>query len=233
MNVRSNGSVQPIVQRGAEIGERRTVRVEALAVRAQYAHVLRREIHNLPEFLLALAQRLRELLLLRYIHPGSDEPPESPAVGCRPTDATDMTSGSIRPHNPFCEVEATMVCQHLPNFVRHEVSIIGVHERHIFRNIRRLAARLKAMDLKQPGRPVFKAGSVECPAAGVCKTLTFRQVELGPLSFFNIDVDANPATQRSIIRPARFSATKEPAISAFSVTHPKSHLTCGSRSDAF
>src|SRR5579864_5108529 len=129
MNVRSNGSVQPIVQRGAEIGERRSVRVEALTVRAQYAYVLRREIHNLPEFLLALAQRLRELLLLRYVHPGSDEPPESPAVSGRRTDETDMANGSVGPHNPFREVEATVICQPLLNFVRHEVSIIGVHER--------------------------------------------------------------------------------------------------------
>src|SRR5579863_870616 len=194
MNVRSNGSAQPIVQTGAEIGERRAVRVEELSVRAQYAYVLRREIHNLPELLLALAQRLRELLLLRYIHRRSDESPESLAVGRRRTDATDMTDGSVRPHNPFREVKATMVCQHLLNFVCHEVSITRVHERHIFRNTRRLAARLKAVDLEQLGRPVFKAGSVECPVADVRKALTFRQVKLGPLSFFNIEVDANPAT---------------------------------------
>ncbi len=105
-----------------------------------------------------------------------------------------MTNGSVWPHNPFREVEATVVFQHLPHFMRHEVSIFGVHERNIFRNIRCLAARLKSVDLKQLGRPVFKTRSVESPAADVCKALTFRQVELGPLSFFNIEVDANPAT---------------------------------------
>ncbi|KWR91559.1 hypothetical protein RM96_03485 [Cupriavidus sp. IDO] len=105
-----------------------------------------------------------------------------------------MPNGSVWPHNPFREIEATAVRQHLLHCMRHEISIVRVHERKILRRIWCLAARLKPVDLKQPGRPVFKTGSVEGPAADVRKALAFRQVELGPLSLFNIEVDSNPAT---------------------------------------
>ncbi len=44
------------------------------------------------------------------------------------------------------------------------------------------------MNRKQLGRPVFETGSGEPPASGVREPLSLRQVELGLLSFFDVEV---------------------------------------------
>ena len=48
---------------------------------------------------------------------------------------------------------------------------------------------------------------------------------LGPLPFFNIEIDPDPIQQSSVRVPDRFGATEEPAVPHISVTHAKTHLT--------
>ena len=45
------------------------------------------------------------------------------------------------------------------------------------------------------------------------------------LAFFDVDVDADPAEQRSIVRAERFGATEKPPVHSFRVTYPKADLT--------
>src|SRR5262249_26781862 len=166
------------------------VRKEALALGSEYAHELWREIQDLLELRLTLAQRLRQLLLLGDIDPGPQQPLEDVAVDHRQADATNMTNHAVGAHDPFREVNAAPIRQHRLNLVRHEISVFGVDERQILRDARRLAARLEAVDPEQLGRPVLEAYRFERPGTRVRKPLSLRQVELCLLAF--IDIDTGP-----------------------------------------
>src|SRR5262245_10441877 len=72
----------------------------------------------------------------------------------RITHTTYPTNLSIRPHNPFREVESAMVC------------------------CRGLAARIKPMNPEQLWRPIVESSSVERPATHMRKALSLREVEL-------------------------------------------------------
>src|ERR1700686_3607901 len=87
MNLRSTVSLTPLVERDAEIRERDSVRIQALGLVSQDADKLGREIQNLAEFTLALAQRACEDLVLRDVNPVSDEPLGYAAVCRRRADA--------------------------------------------------------------------------------------------------------------------------------------------------
>jgi len=85
-----------------------------------------------------------------------------------------MTNRSIGSHNPFREVESAMLCQHRLNFLRDELPIVRVYERHVFRDRWRLAAGVEAMDPEQLGRPVVETAglnaqlpvcAIRCPSA--------------------------------------------------------------------
>src|ERR1700750_1944059 len=96
--------------------------------------------------------------------------------------------------------------------MRDEVSILGMDERHVFREARWRAVRVHAMDRQQLRRPVLETGGVEDPASGVRKPLRFRKVELGLLALLNIEIDTNETEHRSITRAERLDATQEPAV---------------------
>ncbi|HSZ17782.1 MAG TPA: HAD-IC family P-type ATPase, partial [Terracidiphilus sp.] len=113
------------------------------------------------------------------VHPSPNEPLECRPMSYRNAYITYATNLSIRPHNPFCEVESAMVDQHLPDCLFHEPAIFCVYEIQIFFSRWQLATRIKAVDLKQFGRPVIESSSVERPAAHVSKPLSFGKVELG------------------------------------------------------
>src|SRR5258705_12048991 len=98
-------------------------------------------------------------------------------------------------------------------------------ERHVFREARRRAERIHAMDRQQLRRPMLETGGVEDPASGVRKPLRLRQVELGLLALLNIEVDTHETEQRSIACAERLNATQEPAVHAARVPHPKGCLT--------
>src|SRR5580704_2244396 len=109
----------------------------------------------LGKICLSTLQLLGQLLLLSQIYPCSNEAYESLPVSPRNAHAAHATNLSIWPHNPFCEVESAMLDEHLLNCLFHEPSIFCVYEIQIFFYRWRLATRIKAVDLKQFGRPVI------------------------------------------------------------------------------
>src|SRR5439155_13743486 len=137
-----------LIERGAEVRERRAIDVETLALGSEYGDELRCEVEYLPQFHLALAQGRRQLLLFRDVDSRSDEPLP---VCRRDADATNVTNRSIGPNNPLGEVEAVMVREHLLNFVRNELPILRVHERHVLRYARSLGSRIETVDREQFG----------------------------------------------------------------------------------
>src|SRR6266853_3806167 len=99
-----------------------------------------------------------------------------------------------------------------------------MYERQVFRDGWRLAGGGEAMDREQLGRPVVETGGVECPATGVREPLSLRQVELGLPAFFDVEVDPDPIEERSVVPSESLGATEEPAVMAFGVANPKTHL---------
>src|SRR5471030_2033983 len=209
MHFNSEASLTPLVQADAVIHERHSVRIKALALRAQYADDLRREVQHLPEFLLALAQCLCEAFLLRDIDPYSDEPLERPAAGRGRADAAYMTNRSVRTHDPICDVESAMLGQHRLDLLRDELPIGWMYERDVFRDARRFTVGIQTMNRKQLGRPVLETRSGELPASRVREPLSLCQVVLGLLSFFDVDVDPDPVEDRAIVPSERLHATEE------------------------
>src|SRR4029077_14272239 len=132
---------------------------------------------------------------------------------------------SIRSHDAFGNVEPAALRQGLRYFACEGFPIVGVYERQILLDARRPAAWSEAVDLEQLGRPMLEARGVECPTARVRKSLSFSKVELGLLALLDVLVDRNPTQERSIGRSQGVGATDEPAVCAFAVTHPKTHLT--------
>src|SRR4029077_18915840 len=168
-------------------------------------------------------------LLLGNVDPGSDK---ALAAGCRDADTTDVADRSIGADHPFREVEPPMVRQHPLNFMRDELPIIRVYQRHILRYGRRSAARNETVDREQFGRPVLEAGSGECPAPCVSQPLSLRKVELRLFAVVDIEIDPDPIQDRAILRPEWFSAAEEPAVGAVSVTNSKGHFPSGARLEA-
>src|SRR4029077_8797259 len=96
--------------------------------------------------------------------------------------------------------------------MRHKFPIFRMDERHVFREARRRAVRIHAMDRQQLRRPVLETGGAEDPASGVRQSLRLRKVELRLLALLNIEVNTNEAEHRSIARAERLNATQEPAV---------------------
>jgi hypothetical protein len=117
--------------------------------------------------------------LLGDIYRRPDEALESRSVSYRNRHATYVTNLSTWSHNPLREVESAMVGQHLLHPLLHEFPIFRVHEIQIFLYCRRLAARIKAVDPEQLGRPVIESSSIECPATHMSQALPLAEVKLG------------------------------------------------------
>src|SRR6266571_2403318 len=147
---RAHVALPPLVERAAEVRERRAIGVQALAVGSQYTDDLRREVEYLPEFHFALAQSRRQMLLFRDVDSRSDELLPLP-VYRRDADATDVTNRSIGPDDPLGEVEAVVVREHLLNCLRNELPILRVYERHVLGYARSLVSRIEAVDHEQFG----------------------------------------------------------------------------------
>ena len=79
---------------------------------------------------------------------------------------------------------------------------------------------------------MLKARRRERPASCVCEPLSLRQVELASLAFLDIDVDSDPAEDRSVVLFKRLRAAEEPAITASSVSGPKTHFARAAGSQA-
>src|SRR5260370_1265062 len=95
-----------------------------------------------------------------------------------------MTSLSIWPHDPLRKIESAMVGQHLLNLLFHRVTIFRVYEVQISFQGWRLAGWIKAVNVKQLGRPLLEPRSVECPATHMSEALSFTKIKLGSLQGF-------------------------------------------------
>src|ERR1700681_1644010 len=226
MNLRSTVSLTPLVESDAEIRERDSVRIQTLGLGSQYADKLGREIQNLAEFTFALAQRVCEDLVLRDVDPGSDEPLGHSAVCRWRADAPDVTNRLVRTHDPLRKIESAMLRQHRPNFLRDEISVVRMHERHVFLEGRCFLRRIEAVDREQLRRPVLKARRGERPASRMREPLSLCQVELGLLAFVDVEVDPDPVEERALVPSERLRATQEPAVIALSVPNSTTRLSC-------
>jgi hypothetical protein len=55
----------------------------------------------------------------------------------------------------------------------------------------------------------------KCPAAGMGKPLSFREVELDLFAFFNVEINPDPIQQGSVRSPDKFGAAEEPPGTLF------------------
>src|SRR6266436_4514038 len=138
---------------------------------------------------LAPLKFVQDALLLGNIYPC---PVERPEVSCRNAHATDATNLSIRPHNPFREVESATFCKHLLNGFRDELPIFRVYEPHIFFHGWSLTAWMKPMNSEQLWRPVVEASRVEGPTPHMREPLSFREIGLGLFAVFNVEIHTDP-----------------------------------------
>ena len=96
-------------------------------------------------------------------------------------------------HNPFREVKAAMVCQHLLNCLRNELAIFRVYEPP---NIR-LSLGPYRLDQAHESETAPETSSrnptnLECPATHMREALSLRKVELCLLPVFDVEVNADP-----------------------------------------
>src|SRR5262249_24741122 len=217
-------SLPPLLETETVVVERQLVREEALVLGSEDTHELRREVQDLLELRLTLAQRLRQLLLLGDIDRRAHEPLKDVAVNHGPADAADMTTRAIGALNPLREIEAALARQDLLNLARHGIAILGVHDGQILRDARCMAVQREAVNPKHLRRPVLETCGVECPGTRVGKTLSFRQVELCLFSF--VDIDAGPVPPDDVAGPVpqRDFPVEQPAVFPVGPQHACFHL---------
>src|SRR5712671_901664 len=220
----NGGFVTPLIKSEAEVVKSTAVHEKTLEVASENSDELWCEVQNLPKLLFALAQRACEDLVLGDVDPGSDEPLEHSAVCRWRADAPDVTNRSVGPHDSLREVESAMLRDHRPNYLRDEISVVRMHERHVFLEGRCALRRIEAVDREQLRRPVLEARGGERPASRVREPLSLCQVELGLLAFVDVDVDPDPVEDRSVVPAQRLRAAEEPAVIALSVPNSTTRL---------
>src|SRR5260221_1072820 len=225
----NRGFVTPLIKSEAEVVKSAAVHKRTLEAASENSYELWCEVQNLPKLLFALAQRACEDLVLGHIDSRSDERLDHPAGSRWRADAPYMTNRSVRPHDPLREVESAMLGQHRLNFLRDELPIIRMDQCHVFRDARRRAVRIQAINRKHLGRPVRETGSGERPTTGMRESLSLCQVKLGLLALLNIEVDPDPILHRSIGRSERLGAAEEPAVIALSVPNSPTRLSGAAR----
>ncbi len=63
--------------------------------------------------------------------------------------------------------------------------------------------------------------------------LTLAKLFFGALTFFDVEVNPDPVEDRSVVRSKGLRAAEEPAVVAFSVTNPKTHVARAARPQTF
>src|SRR6266404_3044828 len=223
------GFVTPLFKSEAEVVKTAAVHKKTLEVASENSYELWCEVQNLSKLLFVLAQCTCEDLVLRDVDPGSDEPLEDSAVCRWRADAAYMTNRSVRTHDPLRKIESAMLRQHRPNFLRDEISVVRMHERHVFLDGRCFLRRIEAVNREQLRRPVFKARRDERPASRMREPLSLSQVELGFLAFVDVEVDPDPILHCSIGRSERLGTAEEPAVVALSVPNSTTRLSGAAR----
>src|SRR5580658_5425318 len=145
-------------------------RITSLSAASVDRNELRREVQHLPEFLLALPQRVDQLVLRSNIHPRADELPGR-CVATRDPHATDAANLSVGPHESPSEVDCSTARQHLLNLSLDRYPVFRMHQGQIFLFFRRFAVRIESVDFKQLRRPIFEPASGKCPAPHMGKPL--------------------------------------------------------------
>src|SRR5258708_34425183 len=225
----NGGFVTPLIKSQAEVVKSAAVHKKTFEAASENSDELRCEVQNLPKLLFALAQRACEDLVLGHIDSRSDERLDHTAGSRWRADAPSMPNRAVRPHDPLREVESAMLGQHRLNFLRDELPIIRMDQCHVFRDARRRAVRIQAINRKQLGRPVRETGSGERPTTGMRESLSLCQVKLSLLALLTIEVDPDPILHRSIGRSERLSTAEEPAVIALSVPNSTTRLSCAAR----
>src|SRR5712671_4644427 len=225
----NGGFVTPLFESEAEVVESAAVHKKTLAVASKNSDELWCEVQNLPKLLFALAQRACKNLVLRDVEPGSDEPLGHSAVCRWRADAPDVTNRLVRTYDPLRKIESAMLRQHRPNFLRDKISVVRMHERHVFLDGRCFLRRIEAVNREQLRRPVFKARRGERPASRMREALSLCQVELGFLAFVDVEVDPDPILHCSIGRSERLGTAEEPAVIASSVPNSTTRLSGAAR----
>src|SRR5258705_4917248 len=225
----NGGFVTPLIKSEAEVVKSTAVHEKTLAVASENSDELWCEVQNLPKLLFALAQRACEDLVLGDVDPGSDEPLEHSAVCRWRADAPDVTNRLVRTYDPLRKIESTMLRQHRQNFLRDEISVVRMHERHVFLDGRCFLRRIEAVNREQLRRPVFKARRGERPASRMREPLSLCQVELGFLAFVDVEVDPDPILHCSIGRLERLGTAEEPVVIPLSVPNSTTRLSGAAR----
>src|SRR6266446_4962569 len=223
------GLVTPLFKSEAEVVKTAAVHKKTLEVASENSYELWCKVQNLPKLLFALAQRACEDLVLGHIDSRSDERLDHPAGSRWRADAPDVTNRLVSTHDPLRKIESAMLRQHRLNFLRDEISVVRMHERHVFLEGRCLLRRIEAVDREQLRRPALKARRGERPASRMREPLSLCQVELGLLAFVDVEIDPDPILDRSIGRSERLDAAEEPAVIALSVPNSTTRLSRAAR----
>src|SRR6266436_8720082 len=100
--------------------------------------------------------------------------------------------------------------------------IVGMNSLDEFFGSRQTIPWIKTQNAAAFLRPIPDVGvGTPGPTARVAEPLRLRQIELGLLEVFDVEVDSDPIQQRSITRPERFGATEEPAVGSLRIAHAK------------
>src|ERR1700721_795927 len=113
--------------------------------------------------------------------------------------------------------------QHFCCFLFPESAIFRLYKSQVFFYCRRLAARIKTMEPKQLGGPVFKSSCVEGPTSHVGKALPLREIQLallksflGAFAIFKVREGSVPSDNCSMLVPKWYTTHQKPSISAIS-----------------
>src|SRR5258706_6013298 len=217
-------ALPPLVDADAGILKTGAVGVQGLEMGSEDTDELGREIQRLPELHLTRAQRLRHFLVLGHIYPGPDKLDHT-AVGRRRADAPHIANRSVWTHDPLGEVESAKLGQHRLDLLPDEFPIVRMYQRDVILCARRRTCWIQAMNRKQLRRPVLEAGRGKGPASRVREALSVCQIKLGLLALVDVEVDSDPAEERSVAPSKPFRATQEPAVIALAITDANTHLT--------
>src|SRR5258707_7588797 len=97
--------------------------------------------------------------------------------------------------------------------LRERSLIVGMNSLDEFFGSRQTILWIKTQNAAAFLRPIPDVGvGTPGPTARVAEPLRLRQVELGSLELFDVEVDPDPIQQRSIARPERLGAAEGPAV---------------------
>src|SRR5882724_1942443 len=231
MNLGSIVSLTPLVKSDIVIRERLPIRIEALALRPLYADHLRREIQHLPQFRLLLADLVFRALTLRDVDYRSNHFVVACFIPHAMGAIVKVLDRTIRHPQPMLIVEVIPVLCRTLERLFDKVDIVRMRSlqnqvRCWFRSGRVSVDPGRLLGPEYPLRTRFHPDEASATEfLRVCQIrLTPPKFDFASLVLFDVEVDADPAEQRSIVRPERFGTTEKPPISSGLIAYAKSDL---------